>query len=65
MSMKRENGQGPVRINTQLQPNEDIYALLFATSFKLEAIDLHRLKSKLIDATKEKLYQDHLEKLTA
>lgn len=55
-TMKRVNGQGSLRIGSSLQPSQDIYALLFGTSFKLDAIDLHRLKSQLLDATKEKMY---------
>lgn len=63
--MKRDKGSGTVRINTTLKPNQDIYALLFGTSFKLSAIDLHRLKSQLFETHKEKLYQDHIAVLTA
>jgi hypothetical protein len=42
----RQPGQGPLRLGQPLQANEDIYALLFASCFKLEIIDLHRWEAE-------------------
>jgi hypothetical protein len=46
-TFERDNGSGPVRIGTQLKPNQDIYSLMFASHFKMSIVDKNRWKAKL------------------
>ena len=41
---KRDEGAGPLRIGNVQEVSEDIYALMFAASFRISAIDKHRWK---------------------
>jgi len=60
---KREDGSGPLRIGTFLQTNEDIYALLFASHFRTDVIDMNRWinkhKQDLLDLAGEQYYEQN------
>lgn len=46
---RRKEGSGIIKLDTIMKPNEDIYALIFASYFRLEAIDKHRWDKKVKD----------------
>lgn len=52
----RDVGSGPIRLGTSLQPNQDIYALLLASNFRLSIIDKHRWEYKLNQDQLEEAY---------
>ena len=51
--MKRKEGSGRIKLDTVMKPNEDIYALVFASYFRLETIDRHRWDNKVNEDAEE------------
>jgi len=58
MYANRDEGLGPVNIDTQIVPDKDIYTLLFASCFRTEIIDKNRWEAKI----KKEAYEDRIMK---